>query len=185
LFNRGSAKATLSTDVFGSCSLSLKNVWTGATSSSGGTVSASVPAHGTAVFRVTPGCPTTPSGQLDGVGGKCADDSGSATADGTPIVLYSCTGNANQRWTLPGDGTVRTLGKCLTAAGTADGSATQLAACAGSTAQKWAYQPSGNLVNPVSGKCLDVSGGGSADLTKLVVWPCGSFQVNQTWSLPG
>ena len=23
-----------------------------------------------------------------------------------------------------------------------------------------------------------------ADLTNLVVWPCGQFQVNQTWSLP-
>src|SRR3712207_8292194 len=38
---------------------------------------------------------------------------GGATADGTPIQLHDCTGNVAQQWSLPGDGTVRALGKCL------------------------------------------------------------------------
>ncbi|TCO59830.1 ricin-type beta-trefoil lectin domain protein [Actinocrispum wychmicini] len=187
--NRGSASATVSTSTLGftgTCSLSVTNVWTGTTSQSTGTITASVPAHGTAVFRITPGagCSVVPTGQIDGIGGKCVDDTNSGTADGTQIALFSCSGNANQRWALSTDGTIRTLGKCLTAAGTADGSAVQLGTCSGSSAQRWTYQQAGNLVNTASGKCLDASGGSSADLTKLIVWPCGQFQVNQTWSLP-
>lgn len=191
LLNRGAATATLSTStaaigITGTCTSSVKNLWTGATSTTTGALSASVPAHGTAVLRVTKGaaCGVTPTGQVEGIGGKCADDTNSGTADGTAIVLYGCTGNANQRWMAGADGTLRTLGKCLTASGTTDGSAAVLSACTGSTAQKWTYQQSGALVNGASGKCLDAYGGSSADLTKLVVWPCGPFQVNQTWSLP-
>lgn len=189
LLNRGSSTATLSTSTLGftgTCSLSVKDIWTGATSTSTGTISASVPAHGTAVFRITAGtgCSVTPTGQIDGIGAKCVDVTGSGTTDGTQVIIYTCTGNANQRWSVISDGTIRSLGKCLTAAGTADGSAVQLSTCSGTSAQRWSYQQSGNLVNAASSKCLDSFGGSSSDLTKLVVWPCGQFQVNQTWSIP-
>jgi alpha-galactosidase len=60
LFNRGSgtASASASTSVLGlggSSTYQLKNLWTGATSSTTGAISASVPAHGVAMFRVTRG----------------------------------------------------------------------------------------------------------------------------------
>jgi alpha-galactosidase len=194
LFNRGSSTATLATTTANigfpggsGCSFTLKNLWTGATTSTTSAISVSVPAHGTAIFTVTPsaGCGAVqPAGQLTGIAGKCADDTGSSTTDGSQIILFGCTGNANQRWVSPGDGTLRTLGKCLTEAGTADGSSAVLSTCTGSTGQQWTYAVSGTLKNVASGKCLDVYGGGSADLTKLVIWPCGSHQINQTWSLP-
>jgi alpha-galactosidase len=58
LFNRTGAAATISTSAAeiglgGSSSYSLRNLWTGATSSSTGTISASVPSHGAVMFRVT------------------------------------------------------------------------------------------------------------------------------------
>ncbi|HIC9218320.1 TPA: RICIN domain-containing protein, partial [Salmonella enterica subsp. enterica serovar Agona] len=31
-------------------------------------------------------------------GEKCLDAAGQGTKEGTPIILYSCTGNDNQRW---------------------------------------------------------------------------------------
>jgi alpha-galactosidase len=169
------------------CSYSVKDLWTGGTSSTTGSFGATVPAHGTAIFRVTPGSGcggTVTAGQISGIAGKCVDDSGSGTADGNPVILYTCTGNANQRWTLPGDGTVRTLGKCLDAPGTTAGTATDLRTCSGSSAQQWSYQQNGNLKNAASGLCLDVNGGGSADGTKLILWSCGYNQNNQVWSLP-
>jgi alpha-galactosidase len=194
MLNRGNTTMTATTSAAAigylggaGCSFGLKNLWTGATSSTTGTISASVPPHGTAIFRVTPstGCTASrPTGQITGPGGKCVDDSGSGTADGTQQILFGCTGNPNQRWTLPGDGTLRTLGKCLTANGTGDGALVQLFSCNGSTSQRWTYRQNGNLVNAASSKCLDALGGGSADLTKLGVWPCGNNQANQIWSLP-
>lgn len=35
-----------------------------------------------------------------GVAGKCLDDPGLSTADGTQLVLWDCNGGANQQWTL-------------------------------------------------------------------------------------
>ena len=58
-----------------------------------------------------------PTGQVTGDGAKCVDVTGSGTADGTAVILYTCGGTVNQRWTQPGDGTFRSLGKCLTAGG--------------------------------------------------------------------
>lgn len=32
---------------------------------------------------------------------KCLDVTGQSSADGTRLQVWDCTGNANQRWTLP------------------------------------------------------------------------------------
>lgn len=121
---------------------------------------------------------------MTGSGAKCADDSNSSTTDGNPVILYTCTGNPNQQWTLPSDGTIRTLGKCLTASGTSAGSWATLNGCGTTGGQSWAARPDGTLVNAASGLCLDVYGGGTADATRLDTWTCGSHQANQAWSLP-
>ncbi|MDH6141667.1 alpha-galactosidase [Kitasatospora sp. GP30] len=168
------------------CTVSAKDLWTGARSTVSGSLTGTVPAHGTAVWRLTPhGCTTpVPTGQLTGSGAKCADDSNSSTTDGNPVILYTCTGNPNQQWTLPSDGTIRTLGKCLTASGTSAGSWATLNGCGTTGGQSWAARPDGTLVNAASGLCLDVYGGGTADATRLDTWTCGSHQANQAWSLP-
>ena len=190
VLNRGSAAETVSTPLasvgLANCTASAKNLWTGATSTVS-TLTATIPAHGTAIWRVTPagGCAAAvPTGEIVGNGAKCVDVTGSNTTDGTATILYTCTGNANQAWTRPGDSTVRTLGKCLTASGTTAGSTAVISTCTASTAQQWTAQPDGTVTNKASGLCLDVYGGGSADGTKLDTWTCGSHQANQTWALP-
>ncbi|MBF9069395.1 ricin-type beta-trefoil lectin domain protein [Streptacidiphilus fuscans] len=199
LLNRGSTAETVSTTTAdvgftggSGCTWSVKDLWAGTTTTSTDTLTATIPSHGTAIFRVSPssGCgATVPTGQIVGNGSKCVDDSGSGTADGNPVILYTCTGNANQRWQLDtagADVTVRALGKCLSVqgGGTADGTAVVLATCTGAAGQLWSYGQNGNLVDTHSGLCLDVYGGGTADATKLDAWPCGSNQLNQIWSLP-
>ncbi|MFC9329222.1 ricin-type beta-trefoil lectin domain protein [Kitasatospora sp. NPDC057015] len=169
------------------CTVAAKDLWSGTSSTVSGSLSASIPSHATAVWRLTPGsgcAAAVPTGQVVGAAAKCMDDSGSGSADGNPIILYTCTGQSNQRWILNTDGTVRTLGKCLTAGGTAAGSAAILSGCTGATAQKWTHRTDGTFTNNASGLCLDVYGGFTTDTTRLQVWTCGNHQTNQFWSLP-
>lgn len=118
--------------------------------------------------------------------GKCADDANWSTADGNPIVLWSCNGGANQSWSFPGDGTVRVLAKCLTVAGgtagSPNGTPIELRTCSGSGSQSWTSS-NGNLINTLTGKCLDIN---ASDATKpLEIWTCGGHQPNQTWAQAG
>jgi glucose/arabinose dehydrogenase len=133
-------------------------------------------------FRFATGART---GQITGLGGKCVDISGSNTADGTKIQLWTCNGTGAQRWTVGADGTLRALGKCLDVrnGGTANGTVTQLWTCNGTGAQRWTPQSGGALVNPQSGRCLDASGNSSADGTVLHLWDCNGA-ANQKWVLP-
>ncbi|MEU8242329.1 chitosanase [Actinoplanes missouriensis] len=123
------------------------------------------------------------AGPIKGLGGKCIDVAGAATANGTAIQLYDCNNSAAQQWTV--DGTLQALGKCMdiTAAGTTNGTKIQLYECNGTGAQKWTLT-GGALVNPASGKCLDVTGGSTANGTRLQIWTC-SGTAGQAWTPPG
>jgi alpha-galactosidase len=191
VLNRGSSAQTVTTALSAvglpNCTATAKDLWTGTTSTVSSSLTATIPAHGTAVWRLTPGAgcaAAVPTGQITGNGAKCMDVTGSGTADGTPVILYSCSGNSNQRWTQPGDGTFHSLGKCLTASGTPAGSYAVLSSCTGAAVQNWTVKGDGTAANGSSGLCLDVYGGGTADLTKIDTWSCGNHQANQAWALP-
>ncbi|CAL9346941.1 ricin-type beta-trefoil lectin domain protein [Streptomyces sp. enrichment culture] len=128
--------------------------------------------HPTAAFR-------------SGIPGKCVDVRGAATADGTPVQLYTCNGTAAQRWThVPGEGgTLRALGRCLdvSGGGTANGTRVQLWHCNGTGAQRWLPGPDSSLVNPRSGRCLDDPGSSTADGTQLQIWDCNGTAA-QRWT---
>ncbi|WP_030664150.1 PQQ-dependent sugar dehydrogenase [Streptomyces rimosus] len=125
------------------------------------------------------------TGAVKGVNGKCMDVAGANSADETQIQLYRCNGSAAQKWTLPGDGTVRALDKCLDVKGrgTADGTKIQLYRCNGTPAQEWKPQDDGTVRNAHSGKCLDASGSTWNDDTPLHLWTCHA-RANQKWTLP-
>ncbi|NMO53342.1 ricin-type beta-trefoil lectin domain protein [Actinoplanes sp. TBRC 11911] len=125
------------------------------------------------------------TGQITGYGGKCIDDAGANTADGTAIQLYDCNGSAAQKWTVESDGSLRVLGKCMdvNGQGTSNGSMIQLWSCTGGANQRWQATASGTLVNPVSGRCLDATGPSSANGTRLQIWDC-TDGANQHWALP-
>ncbi|WP_327092996.1 ricin-type beta-trefoil lectin domain protein [Nonomuraea sp. NBC_01738] len=200
LLNRAAAPVTAATTLAAAgfpagCTARVKDLWTGATTTGTGPISARVPAHGTAIFRVTPGAGCAgarPTGQITGLGGRCLDDRALGTAEGNPVILYRCNAGANQRWTLPGDGTVRTLGQCLDARHqTGDprhpGYRAALAPCDGRPTTRWTYQRNGFLRNDALGRCLDVHRSRTADLTPVVVDTCANAhpsQANQVWALP-
>jgi hypothetical protein len=125
------------------------------------------------------------TGQITGLAGKCIGAAGGNTANGTAIDLYPCIGSATQQWTLPGDGTIRTVGKCMdvAGAGTADGTKVQVYDCNGTVAQQWVYTSGRDLVNPHANKCLDLTGNSSADFTVTQLWTC-TGGANQKWTIP-
>ncbi|WP_323185653.1 NPCBM/NEW2 domain-containing protein [Kitasatospora sp. NBC_01287] len=69
LTNEGSYATTISTDaatigIAGAPSYSVKDLWSKATSTSTGSISATVPGHGTVMFRVTPSAAVPPAGGI-------------------------------------------------------------------------------------------------------------------------
>ena len=126
--------------------------------------------------------PPAGSGRITGIAGKCLDVAGASSANGTPIQITDCNGNAAQNWSRPGDGTIRALGKCLDAAsaGTANGTLVQLWDCNGSGAQNWAVSGAQDIVNIPANRCLDVIGGSSANGTRTQLWDC-TGAANQKW----
>jgi GH25 family lysozyme M1 (1,4-beta-N-acetylmuramidase) len=115
-------------------------------------------------------------------GGKCLDDPGGQTANGTRPQIWTCLGNTNQRWTVVQDGTLRAHGTsaCLAENGTGNGAAVVLGACNGSSAQRWQAGTNGELVNTASGRCLDDTGARTANGTLVQIWACGGG-TNQHW----
>jgi hypothetical protein len=90
----------------------------------------------------------------------------------------------NQQWTpSTDDGTIRTMGKCLSARGTAVNTPAVLWSCDNSAGQRWIPQTNGAFVNAASGLCLDATGGSTANGTKLILNTCNSA-LNQKWVLP-
>ncbi|MEV7599188.1 glycoside hydrolase family 3 C-terminal domain-containing protein [Kitasatospora sp. NPDC089797] len=147
-----------------------------------------------------------PSGPLTGRAGQCADVDRASAVNGTPVRLRPCDSSGAQDWTVQQDGSLRALGKCLTAAGrgpdergaTADGATrggtaerapVQLHDCDGSGAQHWRPLPGGLLLNGADARCLTAPDDGSADLADgstppLRLRDCQVNSANQAWTLP-
>jgi hypothetical protein len=130
--------------------------------------------------------------------GKCLDVRGgvAATGNGVRIEQWTCSGQANQAWTLKDMGGAQyeiiasNSGKCLDIfnGGTANGTAIQQLDCSGQPKQLWRLNSQGGKLYQVisisSGRCLDVTGGptatGDGVLTEL--WDCTGL-ANQSWTL--
>ncbi|MFF1908491.1 ricin-type beta-trefoil lectin domain protein [Kitasatospora sp. NPDC058218] len=102
----------------------------------------------------------------------------------TSVSLHGCSASptAPQNWSLVKDGTLRiSTGSCLDAgtAGTA-GSTVQLAPCSGATTQQWLLSPTGYLLNPASGKCLDDPKSTTVPGVPLNLWTCNGTAA-QVW----
>jgi alpha-galactosidase len=96
LLNEGSATATISTSasaigLSGASSYTLKDLWSKASRTTTGTISASVPAHGTVMYRVSKGGGTQPPGRVEAESGTIFHgtvDSNHAGFSGSGFVNY-------------------------------------------------------------------------------------------------
>ncbi|QLQ36389.1 glycoside hydrolase family 27 protein [Micromonospora robiginosa] len=192
LFNQGSATTTVSTTAAAvgksGSSFTLRDAWTDATSTSTGAISASVPAHGTVVYRVSGGGTTTPPPTpttfrlRSESSGRCLDVDNGGTANGTGTLVWDCHSNANQQFTANGQ-TLQVLGKCLDVpTGATAGTRVQIWDCNGGTNQQWTFNGNGTVSNGrFPTLCLDVDGGATANGTRVILWTCHG-NTNQRWS---
>jgi len=128
---------------------------------------------------------TTPAqGPATGYQGLCLDDRNASTADFNPVQVFTCNSSSAQQWTVESNNTLQTLGKCLDVdnGATTDNTTVDLYDCNGTGAQTWTAQPSGELVNPQSGKCLDDTASGPSG-TQLTINDCDGG-ADQKWTLP-
>ncbi|WP_461033054.1 glycoside hydrolase family 27 protein [Streptomyces mayteni] len=190
LFNRGAATATITTTAaqigLSGGSFTLTDLWTGGTSSSGGQLSASVPAHGVAVYRVSGGTRLeNTTSRLRGAGsGRCLDVDNASTAQGATTLIWDCHTAANQSWTTWAGGEIRVFGdKCLDASnqGTSNGTPVVIWPCNGQDNQRWTLAADGSIRNVRSGLCLDVDQAGTTNGSRAILWTCNG-QPNQRWT---
>ena len=126
------------------------------------------------------------SGEVLGDGNLCLDIRGGATANGTAAQISTCNHGSSQQVTYTASNAVQVLGKCLDAnnAGTANGTLVQLWDCNSTGSQTWVAQANGELVNPQSGRCLDVPGGNTTPgAVQLQLYDCNAG-ATQAWRLP-
>jgi hypothetical protein len=120
---------------------------------------------------------------VGGQSSKCVDVSNVSQANGTPLVLWTCNGQTNQRWTRTAAGELRVYNntKCMDAGSGQSGTAVTINDCTGGNGQKWTANANGTVTNAQAGACLDASGHGTADNTPVIVWTC-SGASNQAWT---
>ncbi|MEU2134447.1 endo-alpha-N-acetylgalactosaminidase family protein [Streptomyces sp. NPDC018352] len=134
-----------------------------------------------------PACRSSASGPIVGAGSdRCVDIPNNDSTNGTLVLLWDCNGGANQAWSFPADGTIRSLGKCLevTGHGTADGTGVALWDCNGGANQQWTYDTATKEYKGVeSGGCLDTANGATANGTLLEIRSC-TGGTSQQWNHP-
>jgi hypothetical protein len=156
----------------------------------------SLPAHDvtpkidyTGTLTYTPAGSTSSSSAVHPVEsllGKCVDDKGNSSANGTAIVIWSCSGSDQaENWKLSNGEFVHN-GKCLNdKASGGSGSKVILYSCNGGSNEKWSELANGELKLQAHGGtlCLDDPRSSTKNGTQLIVYRC-SGNTNQKWSLP-
>ncbi|MYS21057.1 alpha-galactosidase [Streptomyces sp. DvalAA-14] len=197
LFNETGSAATISTNAgavgkSGASSYTLTDLWSGAASTTSGAISASVPAHGTVMYRVaggTTGGGAGTSGALRAVGaGKCLDVPNSSTTAGTQLQIWDCNSQPNQTWTRTSSNQLTVYSgsgqMCLDAynSQTTAGTKVEVWGCNGQPNQQWVLNSNGTVTSAQSGLCLDVTGGSTANGALAELWTCNG-RSNQQWTL--
>jgi alpha-galactosidase len=189
LFNQGSSTTTVSTTAAAigksGTSFTLRDAWTNATSTTSGAISASVPGHGTAVYRVSGGGTVPPPStfRLRGeASGRCLDVNQASSANGTQMLIWDCHNGANQQFTQSG-AALQVLGKCLDIPTNATaGTRVQIWDCSGASNQQWTVNANATISSvQFPTLCLDVNGAATANGTAVIVWTCHGA-ANQRWT---
>jgi alpha-galactosidase len=189
LFNQGTSTTTVSTTAAAvgktGTSFTLRDAWTNATSMTSGTITASVPAHGTVVYRVSGGGTASEPAtfRLRGeASGRCLDVNLGSSANGTQMIIWDCHSGANQQLSQVGQA-LRVLGKCLDLPANATaGTRVQIWDCNGGTNQQWTFNGVGTISSVrYPTLCLDANGAATANGTAVIVWTCHGA-ANQRWA---
>ncbi len=126
--------------------------------------------------------------------GKCIDDYGSNTSNGTNIQTYNCHSADNQWWRFdPTDRTIRSklsTDKCLSLKDDTGNNGTNIHLwdCKVNDNQRFVYNGLYKTFHSArnANKCLDAVGGSSTTSNvNLQLWSCGYTNNNQKWIIDG
>ena len=120
---------------------------------------------------------------ITGDHGKCLDDFGGDTTNGTKVDIWTCNNTVSQQW-LFSAGALSVQGKCLddSSQGGA-GAKLVLWTCNGHAAQIWTHHTDGEYTLKLNGLCLTDPSGSATDGTQVVIRKCSNF-ADQHWTLP-
>lgn len=119
---------------------------------------------------------------VSSLNGTCIDVPSSNFSDGVGLQTWGCNDSSAQRFAWQGGSLQTANNKCMDVAwGSRDnGARIQIATCSGNPAQQFVLSAAGDLVNPQSNKCVDISGWNSSWGAALVQWEC-TGGANQKW----
>ena len=163
---------TFSTTTTGSLNMTLE--WTPASTPSATTTSSSSPP------------PSVNVSLIKGYGGKCVDDKGNSSSNGSAVILWSCnSGDSAQGWTFS-SGELKHNGKCANDQGNGgSGSKVILWSCNGASNEKWFHSGSdGEFILSLSSHgllCLNDPGYSKSNGTRLIVYSCKNTS-NEHWT---
>jgi hypothetical protein len=120
---------------------------------------------------------------ITGDHGKCLDDFGSGTANGTKVDIWTCNNTVAQQWFFSG-GALSVQGKCVddSSQGGA-GAKLVLWTCNGHAAQTWTHNSKSEYVLKLNGLCMTDPSGSSTNGTQVVIRTCRNF-ADQHWIGP-
>ncbi|MFD5408664.1 RICIN domain-containing protein, partial [Streptomyces nojiriensis] len=144
------------------------------------------------LWDCTLGAPTelfkiTAEGQIvNPTSGRCLNLEGaSGWTNGTRVLLWDCSGGPNEKFEWTPDGQLRnpTSGRCLNlegGSGWTNNTRVLLWDCSGGPNEKFKLTPEsqvpnpvGMLLNPTSGRCLNLAGAGPWENgTRVILWDC-------------
>ncbi|XP_050208804.1 ricin-like [Mercurialis annua] len=123
-----------------------------------------------------------PTVRISGPNGLCADVNQGRFDDGNSIILYPCQSNTspNQFWTLKGDGTIRSNGKCLSTYGNNPGFNVMIYDCGrvSKDRTRWEVWDNGTITNPASGLVLAAN---SWDQGTTLSLETNVYTTSQSW----
>jgi hypothetical protein len=112
--------------------------------------------------------------------GRCIDVTGGSSSGGTPLQIWDCSGASWQKWSFV-NGTIRSMGKCMTVAGSSsNGTPIQISGCNGGAAQRFKLNDAHDIVHSGTSECVDVKDQKTGNGTRLQLWKC-SGTSNQKW----
>jgi hypothetical protein len=126
-------------------------------------------------------------GQIFGIGGRCLAGSNGGDANGTPVILATCTGTENQQeWTLLPNDEIVLNDRCL-GVNPKDSQTTSLVglyACNQTAPEMWSVQDNHTIRSLRLGLCL--GSWRNKDINGNLVWvtACQSNAKAQSWTLP-
>lgn len=184
VFNRGSTPlsvdlplSSLGFAAGSACSMSARNLWTGATAHD---LKANVAAHDTVIWRLHPGAGCAAPERTGTITMIAAGHARGINAYSRCLAatgaVGDCQGTPAERWTYTKCDALRAGGQCLAVV---DG-APKMQACADAASQRWTYRLSGNLVNAADQQCLSASGSDGHWQMRA----CGNNLPTQIWALP-